>query len=176
MHPAQDYAPRNGRREIDHAHTIMGGKVEWHIDGQGNSILRQISGDFEARYYHFNRQELTSDIIAALSVPGLIVEPGVRIGPCSNIGISKAGNGNDGSHVHLVIVCKEDKQTNLTPLLGEGWAENKMDKYFLDFGNAFQELAQSWRVRWMNDKVIYRFDPMTQKYAYYLNPKAILGW
>jgi hypothetical protein len=152
----------------------MRGAVQWHIDGQGNSILRQINGDYEIRYYHFKREELSSDIIAAFE-PKAIVEAGTLIGPAGNIGLKVAGNGNDGSHVHLVIVCKEDMKSQLTPLLGEGWAEDMTEKFALNYGDGFTLEANRWRVRWMNDKVIYRFDPTTQKYAYFLNPEKVLG-
>lgn len=175
IHLGQDYAPLNGKRESTIAHTIISGKLQWHIDGQVNSILRQIGKDIEARYYHFRRDELTSDIISALTVPGTIVEPGTAIGPAGNVGLKVAGNGNDGSHVHLVIVCKEEMKSQLTSILGEGWAEDMSERYALKYGDGFMLEANRWRVRWMNDKVIYRFDPMSQKYAYFLNPAKVLG-
>lgn len=173
IHLGQDYAPLNGKRESTIAHTIISGKLQWHIDGQGNSILRQIGKDIEARYYHFRRDELTSDIIAALTVPGTIVEPGTPIGPSGNIGLKIAGNGNDGSHVHLVLICYDEKA--IEQLLGAGWKIDERERYAMKYGNQFTEEALEWRVRWMNDKVIYRFDPMSQKYAYFLNPKVVLG-
>lgn len=173
IHLGQDYAPLNGKRESTIAHTIISGKVQWHVDGQGNSILRQIWQDIEARYYHFRRDELTSDIIAALTVPGTIVEPGTAIGPAGNVGLKVAGNGNDGSHVHLVIVSPSDKIVR--QLIGSGWDVDASERYMLKYGDRFTDEALEWRVRWMNDRVIYRFDPMSQKYAYFLNPKVILG-
>lgn len=174
IHLGQDYAPLNGKRKETIAHTIISGSVRWIIDGQGNSILRQSNGDYEIRYYHFNREEVSSDILAAL-IPAATVEAGTVIGPAGNVGLKVAGNGNDGSHVHLVIVCKEEMKSQLTSILGEGWAEDMTEKYSLKYGDGYALEANRWRVRWMNDKVIYRFDPLSQKYAYFLNPAKVLG-
>jgi murein DD-endopeptidase MepM/ murein hydrolase activator NlpD len=167
IHPAQDYAPL---KHGSIAYTIILGKVSWHIDGQGNSIIRQVSpSGFEVRYYHFRREELTSDIIAAMSVPGTMVEAGSPIGPAGNVGIGT------GDHVHLVMVARDDLSVPITPIIGEGWGEDQTEAMALKYGDAFTLKANDWKVKWMNANVIYRFDPMTQRNSYFLNSKRVLG-
>lgn len=176
MHPAQDYAPLDKRREIDIPRAIVSGPVGWLIDVQGNSILRQYAGDFEIRYYHFRREELTSDIISAMSVPGgAVVNAGEKIGPVGNVGVNVSGPGNDGSHVHLVIVYKSDKVESLKDIMGENCLDDKTEDYHYEYGDEFTIKAHEWRIEWMNENVIYRFDPLTQKMAYYLNALKVLG-
>lgn len=176
MHPAQDYAPLNKRREIDIPKTIISGRMTYMIDAQGNSILIQKAGDFEVRYYHFRREELTSKIISAISVSGGdFIRAGEPIGPVGNVGVTVPGLGNDGSHLHLVIVCKSDKIEALSPIIGEGWAEDKTEEMSFKYGDEFVLKTREWRIEWMNENVIYRFDPLTQKMAYYLNAKKVLG-
>jgi murein DD-endopeptidase MepM/ murein hydrolase activator NlpD len=176
MHPAQDYAPNNGRREKDIPKAILSGRMTWMIDAQGNSILRQIAGDFEARYYHFRRDELSSKVISAISVSGGdFVESGKEIGPVGNVGVSVAGPGNDGSHVHLVIICKYDKIDSMASVIGADWNKDKTEYFSYNYGDEFVLKAREWRIDWMNENVICRFDPLTQAKAYYLNARKILG-
>lgn len=169
IHPFQDYAPLDGKREETIAHTIIDGKVSWHIDGQGNSILRQVGSGVEIRYYHMRREELSSDIIAAFTVPGTVVKAGTAIGPAGNVGIAVPGKGNDGSHIHLGIVTH-----NAPGWFGLGWDDDDSEALAQKYGDAFTLKVHEWRVEWMNEKVVYRFDPTTQRLAYFLNPRIIL--
>lgn len=176
MHPAQDYSPLNGKREETIASTIIDGPVLWLIDNQGNSVLRQFGNGIEVRYYHFKRDELSSDVIAALTVKGLSLKAGTPIGPANHIGISVASPGNDGSHVHLCIVAFTEIYKDIETIMSNKlWHVNKIDEFARLYGEQFIVKVAEWKIAWMNENVIARFDPLSQKNAYYLNPRIVLG-
>lgn len=176
MHPAQDYSPLNGRREETIAHAVIGGPVSWLVDDGGNSVLRQYGDGVEVRYYHFKREELSSEVIAALTVKGTVIKAGTVLGPANHVGLSVASNGNDGSHVHLVIVAFPSIYEDIENIIGNKlWHTDKLDGFKRKYGEAFIVAVAQKKISWMNDDVIARFDPLSQKNAYYLNPRVVLG-
>lgn len=174
FHLAQDYAPYDGHRETTLAHTVIDGHVKWLIY-KGCSILRQFAEDVEVRYYHLHHEELTSDILAALLVPGAIVPAGTVIGPSGNVGLSVAGKGNDGSHVHICFVFDESAVDLVAEIVGPGWDTDASADCKKQYGVEFEKIKKNWGVKWFNDRVIYRYDDISKKYAYFVNPKCILG-
>lgn len=185
FHPAQDYSTEDCWHDIPC--TIIGGTVKFIADdgtASHNSILRQFCDDFEVRYYHFRKSEFSNAIIAALSVPGgAYVEAGTPIGPVGNIGLSR-GVGNDGSHVHVVIVGSLEAKDELYTLLGHGWDAHEFgddwsgkgnDTVRKNRGDAFADKVKEWKIHWANENVIFRVDGTTGKNAYFVNPKKVLG-
>ena len=176
MHPAQDYAPLNGHRLDTLARAVIDGPVSWLVDDGGNSVLRQYGDGIEVRYYHFRRDELSSDVIAALTVKGTVIKAGTVIGPSGNVGLSVAGNGNDGSHVHLVIVAFPAIYEAIESIMGDKlWHTDKLPEFKRKYGEAFIVSVAAKKISWMNDNVIARFDPLSQNNSYYLNPRIVLG-
>lgn len=148
--------------------TVITGKAEFLAnDGDGNSILYQRAGAFEVQYYHFYESELTPEIRAACKVKGGgVVVAGTLIGPAGDVGVGA------GRHVHLVVKAKAG--TDLSPMLGVGWDEDRLAEFCEKFGPVFKQKAEKRNILWMNEDIIFRrvgAGPM----AYYINPARVLG-
>ncbi len=169
IHLANDYWATDGNAFNHPFKTIVSGAVKLLKDDgtdYHNSILYQFAGPFEIQYWHIRPVELSSDIIAADTARGAVVQAGTIIGPAGDVGIGT------GRHVHLTIKAKDG--TDLAPLLGDLWNKDKTVIYTQRYGPTFTEKKVARNIKWMNDNVIYRRvgdGPM----AYYINPKAILG-
>lgn len=177
LHPAQDYSPLNSKRLETIAYSVINGQIEWLVDTQGNSVFWQKGTGLDVRYYHFHREELSSEAIAAMTVKGFSMNAGTPIGPAGNVGISVASAGNDGSHVHLVIIAYPELYDSVADIVGvKFWHVNKIDQYIKQYGQPFKDIVDKWQIEWMNEDVIARFDPFRQRMGYFLNPKKVLGW
>jgi hypothetical protein len=169
MHPARDFAHKDKAAQ---AHAIIGGRVKWFIDSQGNSVLRIIGQGVEARYYHFHYDELSSDIIAAIET-GADIQPGTIIGPPGDVGISLSSVGR-ADHVHLAVIYYAGHERALETILGENWMKNKLTAWKEKHGPEFAAQAEAWGIKRMNERVIERKDPISGNRAYFIDPLSVL--
>jgi hypothetical protein len=144
---------------------ITGAAEFMENDGDGNSILFLRAGAFEIQYYHFYKAELTPETRAACDKKGMIMA-GAPLGPAGDVGVGA------GRHVHLVIKAKPG--TDLSPMLGVGWDEDKTKDFAEKYGDIFLEKALKRGILWMNEDVIYRRVGGGPT-AYYINPARVLG-
>lgn len=171
IHLGDDFWPKDGRVFAHPFKTLVSGKVKFIRDDgtkDHNSLLIQYAGAFEVQYWHVRENELSKEIKDAL-ISGAIVPAGTIIGPCGDVGIGT------GRHVHLVVKAADG--TDLAPLLGDDWKEDKKDAYAEKYGKIFTEKADAdnRQIKWMNEKVIYRHVGYNGPMAYYVNPRVVLG-
>lgn len=175
MHFAGDWAVLKGRRLIDKPRALISGTVEWLPQVGSSSCLRLINYYVEIDYYHHRRDELSSAVIAALTVKGAEIQAGEEIGPIGDVGLSVSYPGVDPSHEHLVMKFRPDMTEDLGYLLGKGWNDNKLGEFRKAYGPAFDAEVKAKRIEWMNDVALLRFDPLSQAYRIFVDPARILG-
>lgn len=139
-------------------------------DAQGNSVLRLIGDDAEARLYHFRQAEFSDEAAAAIETGGKLAM-GAPIAPAGDVGL-----GFGGAHLHYSIILWPGAYDDfLKEALGDEWDIDRTAAMAAQYGKPFLGQIAQRRVKWMNDAIIARVDPFSGRLGYFVDSWRIFG-